>query len=152
MKVLLVQDVYKLGRAGDIVEVRDGYARNYLVPKGLAIVVTKGTMKEIEARKRAIERRRMKQRMEAEKLKEKLEKELVKIKVEVGEENKMFGSVTSAHIADALKSMGYEIDKRDILLDSPIKELGIHRVKVRLFEDVIADVTLEVIPKGSAES
>lgn len=147
MRILLIEDVPKLGRAGDIVEVRDGYARNYLVPKGLAIPVTKGTIKEIEARKRAIERRREKQRLQALKLKERIESSLFKVYVKVGKDNKLFGSVTGANIAEALAKEGIEVDKRAIELDSPIKELGLHKVKVKLFEDVIAELTLEVLPE-----
>jgi len=148
MKVLLLQDVFKLGKAGDIIEVKDGYARNYLVPKGLAIPVTKGTLKEIEARKRAIERRREKQKLEALKLKEKLESTLLKLKVKVGKDKKLFGSVTSANIVEALEKEGIAIDKKSVLLDNPIKSLGLHKVKVKLFEDVVAELTLEVLPEG----
>ncbi len=148
MKVLLLEDIHKLGSAGSIVEVKDGYARNYLIPKGFAIRVTPSKLKEIEARQRAILRKRQKARERALSLSKKLDGMTVRIEVMVGKENKLYGSVTAPMIAEELKKMGFEVDRHAIELDKPIKELGLKQVKVKLFEDIRATINVEVVPKG----
>lgn len=146
MKVILAADVEKLGRKGDVVTVADGYGRNFLVPKGLALTASKGTLRQAEQMRRAREE-------EAQKVKEAAALKVatlgaspVYISARAGEEGKLFGSVTNADVARAIvEQLGEEIDRRDIRLEDPIRTLGTHQIEVHLHEEVNALVTVEVI-------
>src|SRR5262245_14916793 len=139
MKVVLREDVDTLGRKGDLLDVADGYARNYLVPRGLAIKATKGVVAQAEAMKRNREVREVRERTAAEDLAGRLTAGgAVTVPARAGEAGKLFGSVTSADIVEALAARaGTEIDRRDVLLDDPIRELGETEVPVRLHPDVV---------------
>ncbi len=145
MRVILKQDVEKLGRVGDIVEVAPGYARNFLIPKGLAIEVTKKNIKIIEEEKRRLKKKKDKEINEAKELAEKLSKKSVTIPVQVGEDDKLFGAVTSQDIAEALAQEGIKIDKRKILLKEPLKALGIYNVEIKIHPEVNASIRVWVV-------
>jgi len=145
MKIILRQDFEKLGKLGDIVDVKDGYARNYLLPRRIGYIATKGSLKTLEEEKKQHVDREKKELHGAEKLAAELEKTSVTLKVKVGEDDKLFGSVTNQMIAEALKETGITIDKRVIVLEEPIKALGIYTVDVRLLAGVTAKVKVWVI-------
>jgi len=147
MKVILKQDVESVGTVGDIVTVKNGYARNYLIPKGIALEATPGNLKRIEQEKKTLELQKNREKKAAEQEAAKLNNVSVTISVSVGEEDKLFGSVTSQDIADALKEKGFEIDKRKIILDEPIKVLGIYSVPIKLHSEVEAKVKVWVVKK-----
>ncbi|NOZ00400.1 MAG: 50S ribosomal protein L9 [Deltaproteobacteria bacterium] len=147
MKVILNQDVEQLGQAGDIVDVSPGYCRNFLIPRGLAVTATTRSVKQIEHRKRMVADRIARGRKSALALKESLEKVACKIAREAGEEDKLFGSVTTRDITVALADEGFEIDHRKVKLESPIKHLGIYHVDVKLATDVAAQVKVWVVAK-----
>lgn len=147
MKVILKQDVDQVGRAGDIVEVADGFGRNYLIPKGLAIRATAGSLAQIEHRKRMVEAGIARARKAAVALKERLEGISCRIAREAGEEDKLFGSVTARDIATALAEEGIHVDHRAIQLEKPIKHLGIFPVQIKLARDVVATVRVWVVAK-----
>ena len=145
MKVLLRADVENLGNKGDLVYVSDGYARNYLVPRGLALKATRGIEKQADAMRRNREVRNTRDREAAQAVAAQFEGRTVTVKARAGGEGRLFGSVTSVDIADAVhKQTGVEIDRRKISLDEPLKELGGVDVQVRLHPDVIATVHVEV--------
>ena len=145
MKIILRQDHDKLGKIGDIVEVKDGYARNYLLPRRIAYLATKGSLNTLEEEKRMNALRVDKERQAAEKLAADIEKLSITLKVKVGEDEKLFGSVTSQMIADALKEKGISMDKRIIELEEPIKALGIYTVDVKLHAGVTGKVKVWVV-------
>ncbi|NOZ55250.1 MAG: 50S ribosomal protein L9 [Calditrichaeota bacterium] len=145
MKVILKQEVEKLGKPGDIVTVKDGYARNYLLPRGLAVPATPGNLRAIEEEKKLAELRANREKRAAEKLAEKLNSVSVTATVSVGEEDKIFGAVTSQTIAELLKEKGYDIDRRKIHLEEPIKALGIYDVPIKLHPEVEAKVKVWVV-------
>ena len=146
MKVVLQKPVEKLGVPGDIVEVSDGYARNYLVPRGLASKAEKGMLKQAESLQRAHVARLGKQKVEYEALAAKLIASQVRISARAGDEGKLFGSVTAADIAEAIAAQaGMPVDRKDVHLDEPIRSLGAHEVRVHLFHDVDPVLTLEVV-------
>jgi len=145
MKVILKEDHEQLGKAGEIVQVADGYARNYLMPKGLALRVTRSNMAVYEAEKRQKEIFQNKARRTAEALVKELEKVSCTAVVPVGEEDKIFGSVTNQHVADLLKEKGYDIDRRNILLDEPIRALGVYTVGIRLHPEVEGKIKVWVV-------
>ncbi len=145
MKVILRKDIEKLGNAGDIVTVKDGYARNYLLPRGLAVPATPGNLRAIEEEKKLAELRANREKRAAEKLAEKLNSVSVTATVSVGEEDKIFGAVTTQMIADLLKEKGYDIDRRKIHLEEPIKALGIYDVPIKLHPEVEAKVKVWVV-------
>ncbi len=147
MKVILRNNVENLGNAGEIVDVKPGYARNYLVPQGLALIATKGNQAVYENEKKQIAARIAKDKVQAEEMAQKLEAASVTIAVSVGEEDKLFGSVTSQDIAENLVSQGLEVDKRKIILEEPIKALGLYTVDVKLHTDVIGKVKVWVVKK-----
>jgi large subunit ribosomal protein L9 len=145
MKVLLTRDVDKLGRAGTVTTVADGYARNYLIPKGLALPATESALKQADSF-RAVEAKRVdKLHQEATALAERLAGVSVSFKARAGEKDKLYGSITSADIAAALaEEIGVEIDKRKIELGEPLRELGTHQVTVRLAAELTPQVTVIV--------
>jgi large subunit ribosomal protein L9 len=145
MKVILQQSVEKLGDPGDVVDVAAGYARNYLVPRGLAVRAEKGALKHAENLKRAHTSRRSKERVEFEALAATLIASKVTIAARAGEEGKLFGSVTAADVAEAIAGQtGIRVDRKDVHLDEPIRSLGSHDVRVHLFPEVEPVLTLEV--------
>jgi large subunit ribosomal protein L9 len=146
MKVVLRKDVEKLGRQGSIVEVADGYARNYLIPKGFALVATEGNIKKVEEEKKQERIKYEREKNRALKIAEKISKITCTIRKQVGDENKIFGSVTSADISEALREEGIEIDKRNIEVED-IKTLGVYSAKIKLHPEVIVDVKVWVVRK-----
>ncbi|MFW6007195.1 MAG: 50S ribosomal protein L9 [Bacillota bacterium] len=145
MEIILTEDVENLGTEGEVVEVADGYARNYLLPRGMAVEATKQKKQEIQQRKKKKERKEEELRQEAEKTAEKLEKEKYVFSVKAGEQGRLFGSVTSNDIAEKVEADGYDIDKREIELDENIKSLGMHRVPVKIYDDIYAEIKVEVV-------
>jgi large subunit ribosomal protein L9 len=146
MKIILSQDVEKLGHKGDVVQVADGYARNYLVPQGLAMLATKGALRQAEVMQKARAEKEERDRQEAAAKVEHLAASPVYISARAGEEGRLFGSVTNADVARAIEEqLGEGIDRRAIRLDDPIRALGTHEVEVHLHSDVNALVTVEVI-------
>ncbi len=145
MRVILKQEVAQLGDAGDIVSVKPGYGRNYLIPRGLAVPASEGSVREAEHQQRVAEAIRRKNLAGAQGLAEKLEATAVSIRRETGEDEKLFGSVTNRDIAQALADEGIEIDRRTIQLDDPIKNIGLFTVPIRLHRDVTANVRVYVI-------
>jgi large subunit ribosomal protein L9 len=146
MRVVLRSDVENLGHKGDMVDVADGYARNYLVPKGLAIKATPGAQKQADAMRRNREAQERKTREAAEALAARLAGGTVEIKARAGEGGRLFGSVTTADIADAVQAqLGVEIDRRRLDLDEPLKEIGAVDVRLRLHTDVDAVVRVAVV-------
>lgn len=150
MKVILKQDVDSLGMEGQTFEVKDGYARNYLIPQGLALEATKQNIKLMEAQTKSIEEKRLKAKSEAEKAKQSLGELVVTIAQKVGEEDKLYGSVTSMDIAEQLESKGVVLDRKRIKLDRPIKTLGEFMVPIRLHPEVTATIKVVVVPKEGA--
>ena len=145
MKIILKEDVKALGSIGDIVTVKDGYARNYLIPKGFAVRANEKNMKEFLHHKRMIERKLNKVKIKAEELKEKLEAVELNIKQRLGKSGKLFGSVTSLIIEKELQNIGFDIDRKKILLKEPIKTLGNFEIDVKLHPEVIAKLKVNVI-------
>ncbi len=144
MEVILRQTIDTLGRAGQVVKVANGYARNYLLPRKLAYPATPGNLKVIEFERQSLIRKDAKQADEATKLKEMLEKAEVVIRRKVGENETLFGSVTNSDVADELEKKGFVIEKRKIHMDDHIKKLGEFEIPVRLFKDVVATLKLKV--------
>ncbi|MDP2775523.1 MAG: 50S ribosomal protein L9 [Nocardioides sp.] len=147
MKLILTQEVTGLGAPGDVVEVKDGYGRNYLIPRGVAIRWTRGGEKQVASIKAARSSRSVRDHDHAAEIKTKLEATTVDVKVRAGEGGRLFGAVTVADIADALATVsGESVDKRTIVVTNPIKSLGNHQVSVKLHDEVSASVALNVIP------
>jgi len=147
MKLILTQEVSGLGSPGDVVEVKDGYGRNYLVPRGFAVKWTRGGEKQVVAIKRARETRAVRDLEHANELKAQLESLKVKLPTRAGNGGRLFGSVTVAHIAQAVKAAGGpDVDKRRIELGTPIKLVGAHQVTIRLHPEVAAKINLDVVP------
>jgi large subunit ribosomal protein L9 len=146
MKLILTQEVDGLGAPGDIVEVKDGYARNYLVPRGFAIRWTRGGERTVESIKAARSSREVRDLDHAKQIKAKLEGSAVTLPVRAGEGGRLFGAVTVSDIAGAIAQAGADVDKRKILLGNPIKSLGSHQVTVKVHDEVDATVNLNVVP------
>jgi len=147
MKLILTQEVDGLGAPGDVVEVKDGYGRNYLIPRGLGLRWTRGGEKTIESIKAARLSRAARDSDHAIEIKNKLEQGPVNVKVRSGEAGRLFGAVTTAEIADAITEIsGEKVDRRTIVLEEPIKEIGLHEVTVRPHRDVEIPLVLDVIP------
>ncbi len=144
MKVILRKDVAALGDAGDVVAVKNGYANNYLIPQGMAIRATEGTLKALETEKKQQAKKIELQRKNARDLAQKIEQMTLKVSARAGESGKLFGTVTSADIAEALKAEGVDIDRRKITLEAPVKALGKYEAEAKLFMDVTVKVTFEV--------
>ncbi len=148
MKIILKEDLEDLGKCGEVIQVKDGYARNYLFPKNLAIPATKGNLRSINEVTRQKKIRDEKKIKGDEKLKSDLEKISITAEVRVGEEDRVFGSVTSQDIAGLLKEKGFEVDKRKIELDEPIKALGVYTIPVKIHGELVANLKLWVVKKG----
>jgi len=147
MKLILTQEVDGLGAPGDVVEVKNGYGRNYLVPRGLATQWTRGAQKTVDSIKAARATRSVRDAEHAQQIKARLEGGTVDVKVRAGVGGRLFGAVTTAEIASALEGVSGEgVDKRTIVVTHPIKSLGAHQVSVKLTDGVAATVALNVIP------
>ncbi|MEX0985701.1 MAG: 50S ribosomal protein L9 [Actinomycetota bacterium] len=146
MKIILQKPVEQLGNPGDVAEVADGYARNYLIPRGLAIKAERGALKHAETLKRGHASRLTKQKGEYEAIASKLiAAGTLRISARAGEEGKLFGSVTAADISEAVAAQaGVTVDRKDVHLDEPIRSVGTHEVRVRLFHEVEPVITVEV--------
>ncbi|MBW1800355.1 MAG: 50S ribosomal protein L9 [Deltaproteobacteria bacterium] len=149
MKVILREDKDDLGFAGDIVDVAKGYGRNYLIPKGVALEANNQNIKLMETQKKKIEIKRLKAKEDAEKISKKLEGIVVTISQKAGEEDKLYGSVTSMDIASHLEGQGVVIDRKKITLDKPIKTLGEFDVPIKLYPGVTGGIKVMVVPEKS---
>ena len=149
MKVILKEDVEKLGKCGEVVVVKDGFGRNYLIPRNLAISATKGNLRAIDQVTKQKELRENKKRRADEKLKIQIEKTSCTAEVQVGEEDKIFGSVTPQDISELLKEKGFDIDKRVIEIEEAIKALGVYTIPIKVSKDVVANLKLWVVKKTS---
>ncbi len=147
MRVVLRQDYDSLGKAMDIVTVKDGYARNFLIPRGIAVVATEGNVKTVAEVRRVGERRESKRTAYARDLAAKIEQVPCTISVQVGEEDKMFGSVTAQEIADFLKNEGFDVPRQSVELEEPIKQIGVYNVNIRLHRDITASLRVWVVKK-----
>ncbi len=148
MKVILREDIPDIGQAGQTVEVKDGYGRNYLIPRNLAVVASKGNLRSIDEITRQKEIRERKLRREAEVIKDKIEKLEVSAEVLVGEEEKVFGSVTVHDVVELLAKEGITIPKHAVKLEEPIKVLGVYTVPIKIEKDVTAELKLWVVKKS----
>jgi large subunit ribosomal protein L9 len=147
MKLILTQEVDGLGSPGDIVEVKDGYGRNYLIPRNVAVRWTRGGQKQVDSIKAARSSRSVRDHAHAEQIKSKLEAGTVDVTVRAGANGRLFGTVTPGDLADALAAVaGEALDKRTIVVTNPIKALGAHTIAVKLHDDSTATVSLNVIP------
>ncbi|MBN2197482.1 MAG: 50S ribosomal protein L9 [Polyangiaceae bacterium] len=149
IKVVLQDDVPSLGASGDVVRVRPGYARNFLIPRGLAALATRANLARVEDLRRQAEERAAQRLTEAQAVRVKLEAISVKLERAVGDENKMYGSVTTKDIEEAYAALGVEVDRRKLVLPDPIKTLGLHEVQLRLHAEVSASLRVEVVKKSS---
>ncbi len=147
MRIILTENVRNLGISGDLVNVKAGFARNYLLPQKKAMLADPRNIKAIEHAKLIAEHKMKKARASVEALAEKLNDLKITIAHLVGEDEKIFGSVTTMEIAKALDAEGYDIDRKKIILDKPIKELGEFKIPVKLHQEVKAEITLEVVKK-----
>jgi len=145
MRVILRKNFEQLGKIGELIDVKDGYARNFLIPRQIAYPALAGNLRALEEEKKQLANKEAKDLEIANTLSVELEKVSVTIPMKVGEDDKIFGSVTSKMISDALKDKGYDIDHRKIEIDEPIKSLGIYSVNVKLFHDVISVVKTWVV-------
>ena len=145
MKVILLKDIETLGSAGEVVEVKNGYGRNFLIPRNEALVASAANMAQFESRRKQQETLAERDRRAAEALAKKLEAESITAQVKVGEEDRLFGSVTAQNVAELLDERGYEVDRRAIHLEDPIRELGVYNIEVRLHPEVTAAVKLWVV-------
>jgi large subunit ribosomal protein L9 len=148
MKVILREDIETLGRAGEVVKVADGYGRNFLIPRSLAVLADTRNLKALEHERKVIEARAKKARKSAEAQAEKIAAVTVVIAAKAGEEGKLFGSVTSRDVAEALAKAGVEVDRRLVLLDEPIKQLGDYKVRVKVATDIVPEVAVSVVAEG----
>ena len=144
MKVIIQKDIPNLGDAGDIKEVADGYARNYLLPKKLVLAASEGSKRSIEHQKRLIKLKKDKRKKVSEKIAESISAIEITLTALVGEEDKLFGSITSMDIAKKLKELGYDIDKRKILLENPIRQLGEYSIQIKLDEGLTSSIKVIV--------
>jgi large subunit ribosomal protein L9 len=149
MKIILLQDVEKLGQQGDVISVKDGYARNFLIPRKLAWAASAPNMRRLNHEKKVWDVKNIKEKEKAVALKGKLEALRVTIAARAGEENLLYGSITAQQIAEALERKGILLDRRKVHLDEPIKRIGTHDVKVHLHRDVEAVVRVEVVAAAS---
>src|SRR6476646_4622905 len=151
MEVILREHVDNLGRRGEIVKVADGYARNYLLPRKLALLATEGNKKQIERERVKFDAKELEEKKFADAVAERLKTVEVEISRKVGETEALYGSVTTADIADALAAKGFDIEKRRVNLHEPIKKLGEFEVPVRLHRDVTVPLKVRVVGEGEAE-
>lgn len=145
MRVILRQKHESLGDVGEVVSVKEGYAFNYLIPKGIAMAATPKNLKVIEQEKKRLYAAELREKRKAEELKAKLDTVSVTAEVQVGEEDRVFGAVTAQHIAELLHAKGYDIDRRKIVLDEPLKALGVYEVPIKLHHEVEAKIKVWVV-------
>lgn len=145
MRIILIKDHDQLGKAGTTLEVKDGYARNYLIPQGFALPESNANLKRLQEEARLKELRQKKALQKSTELANKLNSVSITIPVQVGEEDRVFGAITNQQIADQLNAMGYDIDKRHIMLEEPIKALGIFEIPIRIHTEVTATIKLFVV-------
>jgi large subunit ribosomal protein L9 len=146
MKVILLKDVKGTGKKGEVKEVAEGYARNYLIPRKLAVMATEGNLNSLKDQKRREEKRKEEERIEAKRLGEKLSGLTVKLTTKTGEGGRIFGSITSKQISQALKKQfQLDVDKKKIQLDEPIRSLGVTKVPVKLHPEVTAELSVQVV-------
>ncbi len=151
MKVILKEDVEKLGKCGEVKEVKEGYARNFLLPRNLAVAANPSNLSSIEEIKKGKISREQKQKKESETLRDKLEQISCTAEVLVGEEDKVFGSVTSADIIKLLRDKGFVVDKRAVMLEEPLKALGVYTVPVKIHPEVTANLKVWVVKQAKKE-
>jgi large subunit ribosomal protein L9 len=146
MKIILTQEVRNIGAPGDVVDVADGYARNYLIPRRLALRATRGTLKQVDTIRRTREVREVRGLEQAQAIAEKLGSLKVRVQAKAGDGGRLFGQVTTAQIAEAIaKAGGPKIDRKRLHLDAPVKSLGAHRAQLRLHPEVEAEIEIEVV-------
>jgi len=148
MKIILREDVEKLGKAGEVVKVKDGYGRNYLIPRQLAVLANVRNMKALDHDRRTIETRAKKTRKTAESTAATLSAVALTLPAKAGEEGKLFGAITSRDIAEALGKAGVIVDRKSIQLADPIKQVGDYKVKIRVAADVFPEISVSVVPEG----
>jgi len=148
MDVILLDDVEHLGEKGEVHEVADGYGRNYLIPQGLARVATDGAVRQLKEEERQQARKQAAQKEEAEKIKKDLEDMQVVFSAKVGEDNRIFGTVTTQQIAVELANRGYDVDRRDIELDEEIRFVGAYTASIQVHQEVTASLDIQVIPES----
>ena len=145
MKVILLEDVKGSGKKGQVLDVSDGHAKNFLIPKKLAAEATKAALNDWEKQKKSVERKRQEEITAAQELSARIEKAVVKIPMKIGENGKMFGSVGAKEIAEAMsKQVGINIDRRKVVLDEPIKAIGTKKVPVKLYAEITTQVSVEI--------
>jgi large subunit ribosomal protein L9 len=144
VQLILREDVHRLGEAGSLVSVKPGYARNFLLPTGKAMLATDSRVNELEHKRSMITERLAKERKSFEALRQKVESTQLSFTAQAGEEGKLFGSITAQQVADQLAEKGIEVDRRKIVLDEPIKSVGDHSVKLRLSADLAAEIKVKV--------
>ena len=152
MEVILREHVDHLGRRGDLVKVADGYARNYLLPRKLALLATEGNKKQIERERAKFEVKELEEQKVAQAVADRMATVEIEIARRVGETEALYGSVTSADIAEALAAKGFDLDRRKLQLHEPIKKIGAYDVPVKLHRDVIVRLKVRVVPEGAAKS
>jgi large subunit ribosomal protein L9 len=145
MKVILREDIHNLGKSGDLVQVKPGFGRNYLIPRKLAVLASQANLRQLEHERQVISAQQAKLKGAAQEIAKKLESVQIKIARKVGEQDKLYGSVTALDVAEALAAAGQKIDRRHIHLVDPIKALGSYDVEIRLHRDVPAKVKVEVV-------
>jgi large subunit ribosomal protein L9 len=148
VKLILREDVPSLGNAGEVVSVKPGFARNYLLPQGKAIPATDANVSELEHHKRVVAERVARERRAFEAQRDRLQAQRLEFTAQAGEEGKLFGSVTASQIAEQLAAKGIEVDRRKIQLEEPIREVGEHTVLIRLHRDLVANVKVKVTAAG----
>ena len=148
VKLILVESIHRLGEAGDLVSVKPGFARNFLLPQGKALLATESRVKEFEHKRRIAEEKAAREQKDLEAVKQRLEALKIEIGARAGESGKLFGSVTTAQIADKIAAAGLQIDRRRIDLRDPIKEVGEHKVAVKLLRELVAQVSVTVVAEG----
>lgn len=151
MEIILKQDYQALGYEGDLVKVKAGYARNYLIPRGIAIIATKANKRMLEELQKSLEKKRAKRIEDAKKVKERMEGVSIELTKKVSRGLKLYGSVSAQNIADELNSKGYEVLKKDVVLEHPIKEIGEYAVEVKVYKDVEAEVKVVIKKEGGDE-
>lgn len=148
VKLILVESIHSLGEAGDLVSVKPGYARNYLLPQGKAMLATENRVKELEHKRRIAEEKAAREFKDLQAVKKKLESLSIEIGARAGDSGKLFGSVTTPQIAEQIEAQGMEIDRRRIELKDPIKEVGEHKITVRLLRELTAEISVKVVAEG----
>jgi large subunit ribosomal protein L9 len=148
VKLILVESIHRLGEAGDLVSVKPGFARNFLLPQGKALLATESRVKEFEHKRRIAEEKAAREQKDLQSVKQRLEALRIEIGARAGDSGKLFGSVTAAQIADEIEAAGIKVDRRRIDLRDPIKEVGEHKVAVKLLRELVAHLSITVVAEG----